>query len=238
MQIIGASGSSYGPREAQLAALLHFRPGRSADTLCTDMDPLTPWTNRTLNTRMGDLRRALGDDPEGNPYVPRRASLDDPYVLSPEVRCDWDEFKALAEQALVNGPADVELLEEALGLVRGRPFGTHLLPWAEPLAQEMVTRIIDVAHTVAQWRSEADRGRDLVAARQAVSVGLEVDNSAELLYRDWFRIEHASGNRSGLHTAISRLQQVNRSIDASLELETQHLIQTLLGSPAEVADAR
>ncbi|MFJ4895572.1 hypothetical protein ACIP5U_37105 [Streptomyces sp. NPDC088788] len=228
VQIIGASGSSYGPREAQLAALLHFRPGRSADTLCTDMDPLSPWTHRTLNTRLGDLRRALGDDPEGNPYVPRRASLDDPYVLSPEVHCDWNEFKALAEDALVNGPADVALLEEALSMVRGRPFGTHLLPWAEPLAQEMVTRIIDVAHTVAQWRTEPGHRHDLVAARQAVAAGLEVDKSAELLYRDWFRIEHASGNRSGLHTAISRLQQINQCIEASPEPETQHLIQQLL----------
>lgn len=237
VQIIGATGSSYGPREAQLAALLHFRPGRSADTLCTDMDPLNPWTHRTLNTRLGDLRRALGDDPEGNPYVPRRASLDDPYVLSPEVRCDWNEFTALAEDALVNGPADVALLEEALSMVRGRPFGTHLLPWAEPLAQEMVTRIIDVAHTVAQWRTEPGHRHDLVAARQAVTAGLEVDNSAELLYRDWFRIEHASGNRSGLHIAISRLQQVNRSIDASLEIETQNLIPQLLDFPTTSTQA-
>jgi nucleoid-associated protein YgaU len=237
VQISGDIGSSLGPREAQLAALLHFKPGRSADTLCADMDPLTPWTKRTLNTRMGDLRRALGDDPQGNPYVPRRTSSDDPYVLSARVRCDWDEFKDLAERALCRGPADVAVLETALGMVRGRPFGSHPLPWAEPHSQEMITRIIDIAHTVAQWRTARGPERDLVAARQAVSVGLEVDSSAELLYRDWFRIEHASGNRSGLHAAIARLQQVNRSIDASLEIETLHLIQTLLGSSAELADA-
>ncbi|MFD5814721.1 LysM peptidoglycan-binding domain-containing protein [Streptomyces sp. NPDC127038] len=237
VQINGISGSSHGPREAQLAALLHFKPGRSADTLCSDMDPLAPWTKRTLNSRMGDLRRTLGDDPQGNPYVPRRSAIDDPYVISEQVRCDWDEFKTLAEQALLNGPSDVTVLETALGMVRGRPFGGHLLPWAEAHAQEMITRILDVAHTVAQWRTAPGPDRDLVAARQAVSVGLEVDDSAELLYRDWFRIEHASGNRSGLHTAISRIQQVNRSIDASLELETQDLIHRLLDSQAELADA-
>ncbi|MCX4581067.1 LysM peptidoglycan-binding domain-containing protein [Streptomyces sp. NBC_01571] len=235
VQISSGAGSSHGPRESQLAALLHFKPGRGADTLCTDMDPLTPWTRRTLNTRMGDLRRALGDDPDGNPYIPRRSAIEDPYAISPNVLCDWDGFKDLAEQALRDGPSAVARLEDALGMVRGRPFGAQPLPWAEPYAQEMVTRIIDVAHSVAQWRMLEGPGRDLAAARQAVAVGLEVDGSAELLYRDWFRIEHASGNRSGLHTAISRLQQVNRSIDASQEDETQHLIHSLLASPAELS---
>lgn len=235
VQINTGAGSSHGPRESQLAALLHFKPGRSADTLCTDMDPLTPWTRRTLNTRMGDLRRALGDDPDGNPYIPRRSAIEDPYAISPNVACDWDEFTELAEQALRDGPSAVARLEDALGMVRGKPFGAQPLPWAEPYAQEMVTRIIDVAHSVAQWRMLEGPGRDLAAARQAVAIGLEVDDSAELLYRDWFRIEHASSNRSGLHTAISRLQQVNRSIDAPLEDETQHLIHTLLASPAELS---
>ncbi|MFF2382625.1 bacterial transcriptional activator domain-containing protein [Streptomyces sp. NPDC058108] len=233
VQISSTAGRSHGPRESQLAALLHFKPGRGADTLCTDMDPLAPWTKRTLNTRMGDLRRALGDAPEGYPYIPRRSAIEDPYPISPNVTCHWDEFKALTEQALRDGPGEVARLEEALGMVHGRPFGSQPLPWAEPYAQEMITRIIDVAHSAAQWRMIEGPARDLAAARQAVSVGLEVDESAELLYRDWFRIEHASGNRSGLHTAISRLQQVNRSIDASAEHETQRLIHTLLDSPTE-----
>ncbi|MFJ2397421.1 LysM peptidoglycan-binding domain-containing protein [Streptomyces sp. NPDC087843] len=235
VQISSTAGSSHGPRESQLAALLHFKPGRGADALCTDMDPLAPWTRRTLNTRTGDLRRALGDDPEGNPYIPRRSAIEDPYAISPKITCDWDEFKALTEQALRDGPGEVARLEDALSLVRGRPFGSQPLPWAEPYAQEMTTRIIDVAHSAAQWRMLEGPARDLAAARQAVSVGLEVDNTAELLYRDWFRIEHASSNRSGLHTAISRLQQINRSIDASAEHETQHLIHTLLASPTEHA---
>ncbi|WP_406834863.1 LysM peptidoglycan-binding domain-containing protein [Streptomyces sp. AHU1] len=228
VQITGVSGSSHGPREAQLAALLHFKPGRGADTLCTDMDPLAPWTKRTLNSRMGDLRRTLGDDPEGNPYVPRRTTSDDPYVISTLVRCDWDEFQQLAEHALALGPTGVDSLEAALALVRGRPFGSQPLPWAEPHAQEMTTRIIDVAHTVATYRTPAGPLHDLSTARQAVATGLDVDNSAELLYRDWLRIEHAAGNRQGLHTAVTRIQQVNLALDCSLETETEDLINQLL----------
>ncbi|MGW7244289.1 hypothetical protein ACWGKC_42600, partial [Streptomyces sp. NPDC054804] len=64
---------------------------------------------------------------------------------------------------------------------------------------------------------------------------LDTDDTAELLYRDWMRIEHAAGNRQGLHTAITRIQHVNHTLDCSPETETEQLIHHLLngsgGSP-------
>jgi hypothetical protein len=98
----------------------------------------------------------------------------------------------------------------------------------------MTTRIVDVAHTVATYRTTPGPHRDLNAARQAVATGLDVDNTAELLYRDWLRLEHTAGNRQGLHTAITRIQQVNRELDCSLETETEQLIKELLNN----ADSR
>ncbi|MDW8478462.1 LysM peptidoglycan-binding domain-containing protein [Streptomyces scabiei] len=228
VEVDGVAASGHGPRIAQLASLLFFRPGRSADALCTDMDPLAPWSSSTLNARLRGLRSALGNDPSGDAYVPRRRTGDDPYRLSPAVRCDWTRFLQLAERGLPQGPAGLQDLEKALGLVRGRPFGTRPLPWAGPFQQEMITRIIDVAHTVATHRTPAGPHRDLTAARQAIATGLDVDSSAELLYRDWMRVEHAAGNRSGLHTAITQVQQVNRSLDCDLETETEQLINDLL----------
>ncbi|TRO57043.1 LysM peptidoglycan-binding domain-containing protein [Streptomyces sp. IB201691-2A2] len=230
VEVDGVAASGHGPRIAQLAALLYFRPGRSADALCTDMDPLAPWGASTLNARLRGLRSALGNDPAGDAYVPRRRTGDDPYRLSPAVRCDWTRFLQLSERALLQGPAGLTDLEEALGLVRGRPFGSRPLPWAAPFQQEMITRIIDVAHTVATHRTPKGPYHDLVAARQAIATGLDVDNSAELLYRDWMRVEHAAGNRSGLHTAITQVQQVNRTLDCSLETATEQLINELLGT--------
>ncbi|MFD7002224.1 hypothetical protein ACFWA5_39725 [Streptomyces mirabilis] len=53
----------------------------------------------------------------------------------------------------------------------------------------MITLIIDVTHTVVAYRTLAGPHRDLSAARQAVATGLGVDDAAELLYRDWMRIE-------------------------------------------------
>ncbi|MEU9412226.1 hypothetical protein AB0E08_41940 [Streptomyces sp. NPDC048281] len=231
LEVTDVDITGHGPRMAQLAALLFFRPGRSADALCYDMDPVSPWSTSTLNARMQGLRRSLGSDPAGNPYVPRRSSGEDPYRLALGVRCDWARFMHLVERALPLGPSGLTELEKALALVRGRPFGGKPLPWAEPYLQDMVTRIIDVAHTVATYRTPAGPHHDLSAARQAIATGLEVDDTAELLYRDWLRIEHAAGNRQGLHMAISRVQQVNRALDCSLEIETSQLIHELLNGP-------
>ncbi|MEH0433877.1 LysM peptidoglycan-binding domain-containing protein [Streptomyces stelliscabiei] len=233
VEVTGVDSTGHGPRMAQLAALLYFRPGRSADAVCSDMDPISPWGLSTLNARMQGLRRSLGSDPAGNPYVPRRKSGEDPYRLSPSVRCDWSRFLQLVERALPLGPAGLPDLENALSLVRGKPFGGTPLPWAEPYQQEMITRIIDVAHTVTTYRTPAGPHHDLSAARQAVATGLDVDDTAELLYRDWCRLEYAAGNRQGLHTAITRVQQVNRSLDCSLETETEHLINELLNTTGQ-----
>lgn len=238
IQVTGVERTGHGPRMAQLAALLFFRPGRGADVLCSDMDPVSPWSATTLNARMQGLRSSLGNDSAGNPYVPRRKAGDDPYRLSPGVRCDWTRFLQLVERALPLGPSGLPDLERALALVRGRPFGGRPLPWAEPYQQEMVTRIVDVAHTVATYRTPPGPHHDLSAARQAVATGLDVDETAELLYRGWLRIEAAAGNRQGLHTAIARVQQVNRALDCSLELETEQLINDLLnGSGGPVRKA-
>ncbi|WP_031023564.1 LysM peptidoglycan-binding domain-containing protein [Streptomyces sp. NRRL S-1314] len=230
IEVTGVAGTGHGPRLAQLATLLFFRPGRSSETLCADMDPANPWHLNTLNARMQGLRRSLGNDPDGNPYVPRRKTGQDPYRLSPAVRCDWTRFLQLVEHALPTGPAGLPDLEKALSLVRGKPFGGAPLPWAEPYQQEMTTRIIDVAHTVATYRTSPGPHQNLSAARHAVTTGLDVDHTAELLYRDWCRLEHAAGNRQGLHTAITRIQQINRELDCSLETETEQLINQLLNN--------
>jgi nucleoid-associated protein YgaU len=228
VEVDGVAASGHGPRNSQLAALLYFRPGRTADELRTDMNPLNPWSVNTLNSRLRGLRGALGNDTSGNPYVLRRSTGEDPYRLAPAVRCDWTRFLQLAERALPQGPAGVPDLERALSLVRGRPFGGRPLPWAEPFQQEMITRIIDVAHAVATHRTPPGPLHDLSAARRAVMIGLGADDSAELLYRDLMRIEHAAGNRSGLHTTITRIQQINRTLDCDLETATEQLINDLL----------
>ncbi|WP_438453179.1 LysM peptidoglycan-binding domain-containing protein [Streptomyces asiaticus] len=234
LEVTGVGASGHGPKLTELAVLLYFRPHRDAAGICEAMDPMAPWSSSTLNSRMYGLRNKLGTDPDGNPYVPRRTRGSDSYNLSPAVRCDWTRFQQLAERGLAaeSSASAVRCLEQSLGLVRGRPFGGRDLPWAAPLQQEMISRIVDVAHTLATYRSDPASGQfDLDAARRAIAVGIDVEPTAELLYRDWMRIEHAAGNRSGLHTAITSLQQANRALDLDLEPETEHLISLLLTNP-------
>jgi hypothetical protein len=199
------------------------------------MDPASPWTTDTLNARLGGLRRSLGQDKDGNPYVPRRAIKSDPYTLSDTICCDWHRFQQSVEAALPHGDAGLAQLEKALDQVRGRPFGLQPLPWSQPLQQEMVMRIVSIAHTVATYRLTPGPHHDLTLARRATATGLEVDETAELLYRDWFRVEAAAGNRSGLTAAITRLDQVNRSLGLPMEMETEQLIRQLLNQTRPLA---
>ncbi|SEB31606.1 LysM peptidoglycan-binding domain-containing protein [Streptomyces melanosporofaciens] len=234
LEVTGVGASGHGPKLTELAVLLYFRPHRDATGICEAMDPMNPWSPSTLNSRMYGLRNKLGTDSDGNPYLPRRTRGSDSYNLSPAVRCDWTRFQQLAERGLAaeSSASAVHCLEQSLGLVRGRPFGGRDLPWAAPLQQEMISRIVDVAHTLATYRSDPASGQfDLDAARRAIAVGIDVEPTAELLYRDWMRIEHAAGNRAGLHTAITSLQQANRALDLDLEPETEHLISLLLTNP-------
>ncbi|MFD0327093.1 bacterial transcriptional activator domain-containing protein [Streptacidiphilus monticola] len=112
-----------------------------------------------------------------------------------DVRCDWHTFQRLAKRGLAADAHGVTDLEEALALVRGRPFEGTLASWAAPVQQEMISRIIDVAHTVAHHRT---RGGFYDHARKAVTLGLAIEPAAELLIRDWIVLEMNAGNRAAL----------------------------------------
>ncbi|WP_199550187.1 LysM peptidoglycan-binding domain-containing protein [Streptomyces sp. N35] len=238
VEVAEVAASSHAPSLAQLAALLYFKPSRDSDLVSEDMSPNKPWKRDTLSARLKDLRTRLGTDSDGEPYVPRRTAKNDPCTISAKLRCDWTRFQQLAEQGLDAGSPGLPILEKALELVRGRPFGTHPLPWCDPLRQEMTVRIVDVAHTVATWRMAPGQVHDLAAARRAITVGLSADETSEVLYRDWMRIEHALGNRSGLHTAITNLQAMVHALRSDVEPETEALIDELMGRTAQNTHTR
>ncbi|MEV7775422.1 LysM peptidoglycan-binding domain-containing protein [Kitasatospora sp. NPDC086791] len=228
VQIANSSGAetTHGPRLAALAAFLYFRPDRDYGAIAYAMDPVSPWEPHTLQTRISQLRGQLGHAPDGTQYLPRKSAAGT-YRLSEQLHCDWTWFEYLAERGLPQGVAGLEDLEQALGMVRGRPFGTdgdH--DWATPDVQQMICRIIDVAHTTACLRLR-DEALDLDAARRAVAVGLEVQED-EMLYRDWLRIEAASGNRPGLFAVIDAARTAAASLDSDLTPETKRLIEHLL----------
>lgn len=148
--------------------------------------------------------------------------------------CDYATFSFLAQRGLPHGAAGVLDLEAALDLVRGRPFGgAGAHTWAAPLVQTMVGQIVDTAHAVATLRIQ-DEVLDIEAARRAVTVGLDVEPAAEVLYRSWMRVEHRAGNPAGVREAIAQVRQmtVDMGWDGMLQDTTEQLIVRLTSKPA------
>ncbi|WP_331736037.1 hypothetical protein OG333_38000 (plasmid) [Streptomyces anulatus] len=224
LTVSGITHSGHGPKVAALAALIHLRPGRTAEFLCTAMDPVNPWSTRTLQTRLSEIRSRLGTAPDGQPYLPRPKHG---YSFHPDVTSDWRRFQDLATRGLADPQGGTDDLENALALLRGKPFEGRDFAWADAVQQEMISRIIDTAHTLAVRHTEGDQP-DLDAARRAALRGLEIDETAEVLYRDWMNIEWGAGNTAGVRKAIARLQQVARTYDISLEPVTEQLIDLVL----------
>jgi two-component SAPR family response regulator len=100
------------------------------------------------------------------------------------VTCDWPEFQSLARRGLEAADGTgLEDLDNALELVRGRPFlgiDPQRYTWAEPHIQEMVTMIVDVARAAA--RGHLEQGEARLARSQAMR-GLEVDPLDECLFQ-------------------------------------------------------
>ncbi|MFE4254411.1 LysM peptidoglycan-binding domain-containing protein [Streptomyces sp. NPDC056910] len=230
--VAGIEASGHGFKLALLAALLYFKPGIASDTAREAMDPRKPWSKATLQSRISELRNRLGTDPDGNPYLPRDRT--GTYRLSPTTRCDWTRFTQLAERGLANGPQDgagIADLEAALDLVRGRPFGDADLAWAAARTQEILVRITDTAHTLATWHRTTPHP-DLTAARRAVTRGLDIDDTAEILYQDWMLIEDQAGNRAGVNAAYETLRGVNQRLDIGMESETEKVFDTIMSRTA------
>ncbi|MFD5549293.1 LysM peptidoglycan-binding domain-containing protein [Streptomyces goshikiensis] len=232
LRITGRDSTAHSPRTAAIAALIHLRPGRTADALCQAMDPASPWSTRTMHTRLSELRSAIGLHTDGQPLLPRpKAGAG--YAFHPAVTSDWTQFQTLARQGLAAGPnAGIKDLEAAMALVRGKPFGGRTPPWADPVIQDMLSRITDTAHTLARWQTDSTRP-DLDAARHTVHKALEVEETSETLYRDLLTIERAAGNTAAIRRTVTRIQQMARTYDITLEDTTEHTINLALsGKPA------
>ncbi len=132
LAVSGVTTSGHGPKVAALAALIHLRPGRSAEYLCTAMDPVNPWSTRTLQSRLSELRSRLGTAPDGRPYLPRPTHG---YRFHPDVTSDWQRFQHLATRGLADPDAGTADLENALYLLRGKPFEAGASPGPTPCSR-------------------------------------------------------------------------------------------------------
>lgn len=149
------------------------------------------WTDRLVHTRLAMARVWLGHDANMVPYLP--VSGDDaPYQLADVVSSDWTDLQNALLPSI--GSKTHHELITALRLVRGEPLGGEpqaAYSWAEPLRQEIIQTIVDVAH---QCVTRALAESDLVIAREAAAIGRMVDPCAELMWQHSFRVELAAGH--------------------------------------------
>ncbi|MCC9309963.1 LysM peptidoglycan-binding domain-containing protein [Kitasatospora sp. RB6PN24] len=228
LRIANVGDTTVPPKYVLLAALLIFKTERDYGSIANHMNPARPWSPGSMDQEMSRLRARLGVDSEGVPYLRPKPRGVQQYSLSDEVTVDWSDFLHLAERGLPHGPGGVRDLEAALALVRGRPFGgAGAHSWAAPIAQTMISRIVDTAHTIATLRCQ-DEVLDIDAARAAITSGLDVEPTAEILYRDWMRVEHRAGNTAAVRSVIDQVRQMATDWEFThLQDETEMLITRL-----------
>jgi nucleoid-associated protein YgaU/DNA-binding SARP family transcriptional activator len=213
-------------RSLELLAYLALHPGASASELDDALWPGQRVTYDMRNSLISRTRTWLGTDRDGRPYLDHSNNSGRGYRLHPAVRTDWHDLLRLARQGLTED--DVDQLDAALRLVRGRPFlgvDPAGYAWAEADAQTMISTIVDIAHdTAAQLM---DTGMPS-AARSALATGLTVEPANEALAFQAMRLAARTGDRNELQRLAQRLREQLRAIDpdATLDASVSALLTT------------
>jgi len=170
------------------------------------------------------LRRFLGTAPDGQDYLPRHTAGSGYYLLD-TVTTDWQQWCNLLPNGASGAPT--ERLEQALHLVRGRPFQgvkPRTYAWGETVMQEMIAAIVDVAHELGRRRLLEGRWRE---ATQAAVTGLSVEPGMERLWRIRILAERAAGNTAAADDAVDRLLLTTDELGGDLEEATEQLLADL-----------
>ncbi|GAA2694121.1 bacterial transcriptional activator domain-containing protein [Streptomyces lunalinharesii] len=238
ISVEGAGGridSSRRNAAVELVAFLALNPGVDHHAIDDALWPGRPVGKELRNPVISRTRSWFGTDTDGNFYLPRvQDTGDSRYRLGPAVTNDWARFQDLARTGLTRHDEDGDLaLRRALALVRGRPF-TGIDPqryaWAEPIIQEMVSAIVDVAYELAERRREAG---DVSSALWAARRGLLAAEESEILHRQVFLAHHTAGDIEALRDAAAHLARINEQLlgGVDMEAETVALLRNLLPRP-------
>lgn len=208
-------------RATELAAYLALHPGASQTEVHAAFwpgkDPSGKTAASTRNKLASQLRKWLGNDPEGAPYFPRVGASG--YRLHEAVTTDWSIFQALV------GPnptkASTARLAAALELVKGQPITgvrDRYYGWAEYLRQDAIAAVGDACHELVT-RSLADG--DLRTARRAAALAREVDPATELYWRDALEAEEKAGDLASAERIAAQLEHQLDDLEDGYEPEPE-----------------
>jgi hypothetical protein len=172
----------------------------------------------------------LGYDPSGRPHL--ATDSDGRLRLGPQVRVDWQVFRALAARAgrdPVVGSAGEEDLARALSEVRGPLLDGHdqrRYAWlaTDGLESEVTARVADVAHQLSTLR----RAGDPPAAMAAARAGLRLAADDELLWRDLLLAADAVGDPATLADIVAEITARAAANGTRVAPQTESLIDELL----------
>jgi nucleoid-associated protein YgaU len=230
-----AVASHLGRATALVAYLASRSQGATIEQVGEALSPARRLSPNTLWSLASRTRKWLGSGPDGVPYFPR-ASDARSNRLHPAIRTDWSLWQELVGHDVTNTP--LPRLLEALALVRGRPFEAVVerhYTWAEPLRQEMIAGVVDVAHEVVR---RALLVQDTASARRAATVARVIDPTNELVWRDALRVEYVAGNRESHRRLVEQLYAMADDLETDLEPETEQLISEIERSALRKAAPR
>jgi hypothetical protein len=193
-------------------------------------------TPEVRDAALGRVRDWLGTDETGQSRLITGA--DGRLSLGPQVRVDWNVFRALAARAAQDaargGTAEVSYLERALDEVRGplldgRGQGRYAWLATSGLESEAVALVADTAHRLAALRRTA---RDPAGAMEAARAGLRLAFDDELLWRDLLLAAHATGDEGTLRAVVEEVtaRAAQDPVLPRMSPETEALIDELLPS--------
>jgi LysM domain len=232
----GRTVASHVGRATALVAYLACRPeGATTEQLSEALSPVRRLSPSTVWSLASRTRKWLGSDADGVPYFPRTVDAGS-NRLHPAVRTDWSVWSELVGDDITKTP--LPRLTEALDLVRGRPFervAERHYTWAEPLRQDMVAGVVDVAHEVVR---RALLIPDAATGRRAATLARLVDPTNELVWRDALRVEYVAGNRESRRRLVELVYAMADELETDLEPATEELIDELERSSQSRAASR
>ena len=206
VEAAGNCGLVRSAQAVELLAYLATHPrGAGRDSVVTALWPDRAPTGATFNNLVSAARAQLGGGTEAGAELLPRAVRGGPYKLSPTVVCDLAAFEGLVATDGLDQPAEMQRLADALGLVRGRPFGAESgFEWAfsQGLVAHAERRIAEAAHRLCQLALEAG---DTATASWATAQGMLACPEDEVLARDAMAAAHAAGNPAGVEATLDRL---------------------------------
>lgn len=195
-------------------------PARVDDDRFGERNKSTLWalTSRT--------RQALGKDDAGQDLLPKEAG--NLLSLSPAVASDWERFRRFVDRARRDPANAIEILVQALDLVRGRPFQDVRSGYAwvelEHLDAEIDAVVTDAALDLVDLALAAG---DITSARHAIRQGLLGCPGSEPLLRAAMRVAHAAGDQPGVERAWRDIERVTGELGFEPHPESIDLYRTL-----------